>query len=177
MPEHPPHEAKIELIEQRAMVEHPMPSHPQCVARKLPLVHIAIHTHGQIARAAASHPPVGVWGRRRQGPVDGGRQRFEHRRMDRLDRRHARGMGRDHRPHQTARSEHHRGSAAGTTHHPHPSGLADLQIDLLVNAARRAEHHHRLRRHPRADAGRRRQALMGQFQQGLVEREVLLYRR
>ena len=32
MPEHPPHEAKIETVEQRAVVENPVPSHPQRIA-------------------------------------------------------------------------------------------------------------------------------------------------
>ena len=96
--------------------------------------------------------------------------------MNRLDRRHALGIGCDHRPHQAARPEYHGGPAAGTTHHPHTRRRAGLRIDLLVDAARRAEHDGGLRRHPCADAGRLRQPLVGQFQQGLVEREIFLDR-
>ena len=177
MPEHLSHEAKLETIEQRAMVENPMPPHPQRVARHLPFGHIVVRHDRQIARAAAGYPPSVRRSERGQQIVDRCGQRFEHRRMDRLDRRRSLGMRRDHRPHQAARSEHHRGPAAGPTHHPHPCCRAGVQIDFLVHTARRSEHDGRLRRHPGADAGRRRQALVGQFQQGLVEREIFFDRR
>ena len=149
----------IETIEQGAVIEHGMLADPQGVARDLPF------SHREVAGAFAS-----------DGDPSGGKgvtQRVERTGVEAFHAGRSLREGRNHRPHQAARPEYHRGPAGGPPHHPHPSRSAGLHVDLILETAGGADDDGELRGHPGADGAVQSQATLGLVQQGFVDREVL----